>query len=281
MKHAVDLTKSLDLSPARRRGSIVLKRWMPAWVGMAGLSMIASIIMGFMLTPLARAQTPPVREMAELNYVNTLHALLNLEKFKPDDQDYLDAYSMIAHCDVVHGSFNNEFRWNQAREAVKKWIALNKKKRPTRLSVKSQIMFTRYDFNAKYYLFSDDTKIQKVNSFPTETRPLQGVCDKPIARILPAKFLIVTNNPVTLPGLRLNEQQAQDLKAKFESQGNKHYVAWIRFNIDITDSDYIGPSIYKARPQGDGDWIVKASLHSIEFFSDPRYRNRFYYYVPL
>lgn len=228
-----------------------------------------------------QAGNPPVREMPELNYINVLHALMKLEKFKPDDQQYLDAYSMVAHCDVVHGSFQNEFRWNQARDALKKWIAQNRKKLPTRLSIKSQIMFTRYDFDSKYYLFSEDTRIQKLNHFPTKHRPDEGPCDKQISRLLPATFSVVTNNPLTLPGLRLNEQQAKDLKAKFESQGNKHYVAWIRFNIDINDAEYIGPSIYRAQPRGDGDWLVKASLQSVEFFSDPRYRNRFYYYVPL
>lgn len=225
---------------------------------------------------------PPVRDMPTLNYVNVLNALMHLGKFKPDSQEYLDAYSFVAHCDVVRGSFADEFRWNQAREAMKKWIAMKVKKLPTRLSVKGQIMFSRYDMETKYYLFHEQTPLQKVNTFNTNHRPRGGECEKKENYLLPNKFQVVTNNPLTLPGLRLTEEQARDLRQKFEQQFNGNRIAYVRFNVDILDADYIGPSVFNVQ-QGarDSTWRVKASLHSVEFFSDPEYRNRFYYFVPF
>lgn len=238
-----------------------------------------------LLAPLLAAPAyalPPVTDMPELNYVNVLNALMRLGKFKPDSQEYLDAYSFAAHCDVVRGSFADEFRWNQARDALKKWISMKIKKLPTRLSVKGQIMFSRYDLESKYYLFDEQTPLQKVNTFNTDHRPRIPDCEKKELYLLPNVFQVVTNNPLTLPGLRLSEEQARDLRQKFEQQGNNHRSAYIRFNVDIMDADYIGPSVF-SNQQGarDSRWRVKASLHSVEFFSDPLYRNRFYYFVPF
>jgi hypothetical protein len=226
---------------------------------------------------------PPVQDVPDLNYVNVLHALMHLGKFKTDGVEYLDAYSMTAHCDVVKGSYTNEFRWNEAREAIKKWIALKGPHLPTRLGVRSQIMFSRYDVPSKYYLFSEETPIRKINTFNTNTRPNVAPCDKPAVQLLPNKFEVITNNPLTLPGLRLSEDQAKDLYQKFEQSGNTHKVAYIRFNIDILDSDYLGPSFFgrKGQSVSDPTWKVKATLNSVEFFSDPEYHNRFYYFVPF
>lgn len=240
----------------------------------------------FLLLSLFMAQpalaNPPVRSYPDLNYVNILQAMIKLGKFKPENNDFLDAYSMVAHCDVVQGSYNDEFRWNQAREAMKKWLAPRSNKFPTRLGVRSKIMFTRYDSDSKYYLFSENTPMQKVNTFLSDARPHPDVCNKPNNTLLPSRFQVITNNPVTLPGLRLSEEQAKDLRQKFEQANNTYKIAYVRFNIDITDAEYIGPSVFSAQ-QGANDkaWKIKATMHSIEFFSDPQYRNRFFYYVPF
>jgi hypothetical protein len=232
--------------------------------------------------PPVMAAAPPVRDRPDLNYVNVLHALLRLDKFKPDSVEYLDAYSMVAHCDVVQGSFNDEFRWNQARSAVKKWVSAREKNFPTQLSVKRPVMFSRYDIESKYYLFSEATPIRKINTFSTELRPKSDACDKPGNDLLPSQFQVITNNPLTLPGLRLTEEQARDLRQKFEQAGNINRLVYLRFNIDILDADYIGPSLFNSQSGvRDNLWRVKGSLHSVEFFSDPEYRNRFYYFVPF
>jgi hypothetical protein len=233
--------------------------------------------------PLLAGGPPPVREMPALDYSSVLNALLKLGKFKPDSAEFLDAYAMAVHCDVVKGSFADEFRWNEAREALKKWIAIRGPKLPTRLAVKKKILFDRYDPTAKYYLFNKDTQLQKINTFNTNPRPNEEACDKPVAMLLPARFEVVTNNPLSIPGLRLSQEQAKDLHQKFEQVGNKRHLVYIRFNVDILDADYIGPSFFTKDTKGahDSVWKVKATLHSVEFFSDPSYRNRFYYYVPL
>ncbi|NDE91445.1 MAG: DUF4852 domain-containing protein [Alphaproteobacteria bacterium] len=235
-----------------------------------------------LLPAMALAQNPPVRSYPDLTYVNVLQAMIKLGKFKPETTEFLDAYSMVAHCDVVQGSFKDEFRWNQARDAMKKYLAVRTTKFPTRLAVRSRIMFDRYDLETKYYLFSSSTPVQKINTFTTDTRPRTEPCERPTNALLPAHFQVITNNPVTLPGLRLSEEQAKDLRQKFEQAGNANRVAYIRFNIDVTDAEYIGPSVF-ATQQGAGDkpWKIKATMHSIEFFSDSQYRNRFFYYVPL
>ena len=247
---------------------------------------ITTSIMIFLVlfgAPVAPAfANPPIRSYLDLNYVNILQALIKLNKFKPENNDFLDAYSMVAHCDVVQGSYNDEFRWNQAREAMKKWLAPRSTKFPTRLGVRSKIMFSRYDSDSKYYLFSEQTPMQKVNTFLSDARPHPDVCNKPNNILLPSRFQVITNPPITLPGLRLSEEQAKDLRQKFEQANNNYRLAYVRFNIDITDAEYIGPSVFTSQ-QGANDraWKVKATMHSIEFFSDPQYRNRFFYYVPI
>ncbi len=246
------------------------------------MKIVLIIVVVFASVAQPAAANPPVRSIPDLDYVTILHAMMKLGKFKPENNEFLDAYSMVAHCDVVRGSYNDEFRWNQAREAMKKWLAPREAKFPTRLGVRSKIMFARYDSESKYYLFADNTPMQKVNTFVSEGRPHSTVCNRPGNSLLPSRFQVITNNPVTLPGLRLSEEQARDLRQKFEQVGNAYRLAYIRFNVDITDAEYIGPSVFTAQ-QGANDkvWKVKATLHSIEFFSDPQYRNRFFYYVPF
>ncbi|HVY13321.1 MAG TPA: DUF4852 domain-containing protein, partial [Alphaproteobacteria bacterium] len=220
------------------------------------------------------------KEYPVLNYVNVTQALLHLDRFKTDNDDYLDAYAMAAHCDVVAGSYGDEFRWKQAREALKRYIATRKAKLPTRLAVRGQIMFTRYDFDTKYVLFAPETQLKKVNTFITDNRPSKPACNASQARLLPLTYMVVTNNPITLPGLHLTEEEARDLAQKFGFQKNRHRVAYIRFLIDVLDSDYIGPSVFASRPTSSDRLKVKGTLHAIEFFSDANYQNRFYIYYP-
>jgi hypothetical protein len=229
----------------------------------------------------AAANPPPV-EVPDLNYINVMHALIKLEKFKPDNQEYLEAYAMVAHCDIVKGSYRDEFRWKQAQDALKKWLELNRKTFSTRLAVRSQIMFDRYDFVSKNFLFAAETEIKKLNTFTTNSRPdKEEACNRRPQQLLPSRYRVVTNNPLTLPGLRLTEQQAEDLRQKFNLQKNPNGIAWVRFNIEILDAEYMGPTVFSGQAKGDFPWKVKATLHSVEFFSDPEYRNRFYYYLPL
>lgn len=223
-------------------------------------------------------------EYPELNYDNVMHALYRLDKFKPeDDEQYMEGYAMAAQCDVVKGSYRDEFRWKQAKEAIKKWLHMEKKKFSTRLAVKSRIMFDRYDFATKTFLFSESTQIRELNIFTTDPRTDGGEeCNRPTVGLMPNSFRVVTNNPLTLPGLQLTEAQAQDLAQKFTYQNNKYRIAYIRFVVEILDGDYLGPSMLAQAPKTGGDvWAVKGTLKAIEFYSDPEYRNRFYLYNPV
>lgn len=226
--------------------------------------------------------SPPVKEYPDLNYVSVVHALIRLGKLKPENKEYLEAYTFAAHCDVAKGSYRDEFRWRQALDAVKTYLEQRKKGFPTTLTVRSQVMFDRYDFPSKTFLFAPETAIKDLNVFPTEPRPNDPECAKDNLLLLPQRYRVVTNNPLSLPGLRLTEDQAKDLAQKFNLQDNPHRIAYIRFNIDILDSDYMGPSVFTSQTHAnDPTWLVKATLRSVEFFSDPAYQNRFFYYVPL
>jgi hypothetical protein len=236
---------------------------------------------GFAVLPSVPASADePSREYPELDYINVTQALLRLGRFKPENDDYIDAYAMAVHCDVVSGSYRDEFRWRQARDAMRKYITQKKDVLPTRLAVRSKILFTRYDFDSKYFLFSPETAMSKVNTFGTNPRPSSPGCVGEASKLLPSVYSVVTNNPVNLPGLHLSEDQARDLSQKFATQGNTKRMAYIRFLIDITDSDFIGPSMFSNRSIGDQKLRVKGTLYAIEFYSDPGYQNRFFIYYP-
>lgn len=223
----------------------------------------------------------PIKNYPELDYINITQALLKLGKLKPDNDDYLDAYAMAVHCDVVQGSYRDEFRWKQAREAIKNYVATRKDTLPTRLSVRSQILFTRYDFDSKYFLFSPETALNKVNTFNSNARSASPGCTGEQSKLLPSYYQVVTNNPVTVPGIRVSEEQARDLSTKFAGQNNSRRMAYIRFLLDIVDTDTIGPSMFETnKAMGDNKLRVKATLYAIEFFSDPYYQNRFYIFYP-
>jgi len=230
----------------------------------------------------ANATLPPVEALPELTYVNVLHAMLRLDKLNLENSDYLDAYSMAAHCDVVAANFSNEFRWNQAREAIKKWVAQKKATLPLKLAVKAPIRFSRYDFDNSYFLFDDRAKLNKVNTFSVLLpNPASQACNQAALRLLPNRFEVITNNPVTLPGLPLTPEQAKDLADKFTAQGNLARKAYMRFDLEIQGGDTVGTTAHHGHTGIDPGFRVKATLNAIEFFSDPDYKNRFYYYVPL
>jgi hypothetical protein len=237
------------------------------------------LLCGFAL-PL-QAATEPVKVYPELDYINVTQALLKLGKLKPDNDDYLDAYAMAVHCDIVQGSYRDEFRWKQARAAIKKYIEVKRDTLPTRIAVRSQILFTRYDFDSKYFLFSPETALRKINTFTTNQRSASEGCTAEQSKLLPSYYQVVSNNPVNVPGIRMTEDQARDLSQKFATQNNVRRIAYIRFVLDIVDADMvIGPTMFSNKKVGDEKMRVKATLHSIEFFSDPYYQNRFYIYYP-
>ncbi len=245
----------------------------------AGIALCLTLALALLAGP-ARAGVDPVKDYPELDYINITQALLGLNRLRPDNDDYLDAYAMAVHCDVVAGSYRDEFRWKRAREAIKEYIKLKKDRLPTRLGVRSEIMFTRYDFDSKYFLFSPETQLTKVNTFTSNARTNSPGCTGVQTKLLPSYYMVVTNNPINLPGLRLTEEEARDLAQKFADQKNTRRLAWIRFLIDIIEAPIIGPSMLADRGIGDNRMLVKATLYAIEFFSDPYYRRRFYIYYP-
>ena len=142
----------------------------------------------------------------------------NLGKLDIANDEAIDNYMRINECDLYQKFYQNEFEWQQMREAERAFLEKEKANFPTRFEVVQPIYFRDYDFKTQTFAVQDTYKIQGVRRFEVLPESASSmVCNRDIKNVpgYPRGIIAEFSRPLTVENVKMNPEIAKaylDLK---------------------------------------------------------------------
>ncbi|MDD3287715.1 MAG: DUF4852 domain-containing protein [Alphaproteobacteria bacterium] len=168
------------------------------------------------------------------NITNTIirYGAININK-----DDVIDNYGILMECKIFEYFYNDDFKWQKARAALREKIRQDVATFPTSYAYDAELQLDRYDFKNKQYKFTEKTTIKNVNSFSLK---FKGgiVCGNKRNNVLPEEFRIVLDRPIYVSGLPLGNKEAEAFLKRMKDSQNNDRIVYARFNLRVT---YVAP----------------------------------------
>lgn len=225
-------------------------------------------------------------DFAHITYDNLVKSLIRYGALDIKKNDVIDEYSILTECKLYKHFYNDDFKWQEFRQAMRKKIDQEVKTFPTGYRYNTIVNLDRYDFEEKLYRFTNQTKIDGVVSFlVTAKDDKENACEEIEDIKLPRNYRIIIDNPIYLSGLPFGEAEAKALLKRLEDADNKKRSLFISFDFRIT---YVAPVTRKdvASEYGQrsdtgklmSEIRLDAKLNSINFYEDPERTKLLYVY---
>jgi len=241
----------------------------------------------FLLLAFLLAAAPAHADIyAQPTWDNLVHSLVRFGALELTDDVILDEYAAITDCDIYHAFHEQDFKWHEVRDAMRKSVEMNLTKYPGSYVYEDKLLLGRYDFKDQMYYFSEKNPLQKVNAFfMFRAAPL--TCHETTIRFIPKAFRAILDESVSIPGLPLTQRSADALLRRMDANNNKERAIYVRFNLHI---NYIGklsrnPNasdtsfVQQGAPQN-SPALLNAQVDTIDFFEDERHTKLLYSYQP-
>ncbi len=225
-------------------------------------------------------------EFAAPTYANVLKLLVRYGALNINDDATLNSYAIVQECKMYKHFYHDDFRWKQFQAAMRQSIRDNIATFPTGIAYNSTLQLDRYDFKNKMYRFTKKTAPRRVNLFSLKAY-IDRACEIEKNNIMPSSFQVVLDQPMSLSGIPLSEEDGKTLLHRMDKTGNKNHLVFTRFNFRII---YIEPLFRKKSSsgqfvglltQGRGDNVrMDAHLSSVDFYEDEEHKKLIYTYVP-
>jgi Domain of unknown function (DUF4852) len=228
-------------------------------------------------------------DYADATWPNLVRTLVRFNAIDMQDSAIVDEYSIITECDLYKSFYQNDFKWNQVREAVRKSISMNIATFPVKYHYDVKMQLDRYDFPTKVFRFTNKSIIENVNTFTLYSVEGTG-CGIADVKNMPRSFRAVIATPIYIDGLPFTEQDANVVLKLMDADENISRIIYASFNMHMT---YIEP-LQKTTSRGSGNMIttwtqgglaahtvrLDAQLDSIDFYEDAAKKRRIYTYQP-
>ena len=197
--------------------------------------------------------------------------------------DAIDGLMMVSECELYGRYFDDEFKWQQIREAMRTKIRQDVAAFPTGVAYETTLQLDRYDFKEGVYRFKEKYEIRNVNSFQVYNVSNPN-CNGKNVIVFPLNYRAVLDKPLRIQGIPLAEADAKALHDRMESSGNVDRMIPARFNLRI---NYIAPLMredhnvsYAQRISNSSSRIIRfdVSLGSVDFYEDPAMTRLLYSY---
>lgn len=214
--------------------------------------------------PAPDKKSPPL--YPEATKVNIVHALYRMGVLDFSDPRLVDDYLRLKECALYNAFHNDDFKWEQIRDATRAQMKRDVSTYPQGLTVTGNIRFDKYDFENKQILLGVTTKMDQVNSFVL-TSTGNNECHWDDLEWLPREFIAVLDKAITLTSLPVPPGLAKTIFLRMKAEGNEERMARVRFNLRLVAADPIVPAgrriIDKKR-----FYYIHSILESIEFYED-------------
>lgn len=212
------------------------------------------------------------------DWTNLTRSLIRAEAINiQEDNTLLDEYALISECGLYKEYYQDDFKWNEVRKAIRKSIELNKATYPIRYHYDTTVQLDRYDFAAKTYRFREKSIINRANVFLLYD--VSGVpCEAGGIKNLPHKFRALVNDPISITGVSLSPEDAEALLHYMDVSGNTDHVLYLNFELTL---QYIypihrevknvttGAAVYIQGADRVGEVNMEAKLDRVRFYADP------------
>lgn len=231
------------------------------------------------LLPLLAAQDACAQDYAKPTWPNLLRTMVRFNAIDISDRTLLDEYTIVNECSLYKSFYNNDFKWDQVRQAMLKSIKNEVATFPMSYYHEAALKLDRYDFDTKTFKFSSKSNLRNINTFNIYSVSGDD-CGEAKLMTVPRNFRAVLDTPLTLDGLPLSEQDARALLKKMDADKNTERVIYARFNLRIVYIEAFRKTIganYKGEnksqyEQGksseNGNLRLDARLDSISFYAD-------------
>jgi hypothetical protein len=177
-------------------------------------------------------------EYAKPDWPNLLRTLIRFNGISLDDDKTLDEYAIVTECDLYKTLYDDDFKWNQVRVAIRDSIKMNVATFPTSYTYKAELQLDRYDFQNKVFRLTPKTSIHNVNTlwiYQVDGRSCGGSVD---VRLLPKSFRAVLDAPIFFDGIPLVQQDAEALLQQMKQDKNSNRIVTALFNMRVV---YVTP----------------------------------------
>lgn len=214
--------------------------------------------------PAPDKKSPPL--YPEATKVNIVHALYRMGVLDFSDPRLVDDYLRLKECALYNAFHNDDFKWEQIRDATRAQMKRDASSYPLGLTITGKIRFDRYDFVTKQMILGVSTKIDRINSFVL-TYIGNNECKWDDLEWMPREYIAVLDKAITLDGLSMPASLAETIFLRMKAEGNEERMARVRFNLRLVAADPIMPTgrriIDKKR-----FYYIHSILESIEFYED-------------
>lgn len=241
---------------------------------------------------ISQSANPPVANQTTNDFVKmTPHNLVDtLIRFGVIDiraDDVIDDYAKLNECDLFFKFYDNDFKWNNFRKALRQSIRQRIQFFPIAYYYDAQMQLGRYDFQDKTFYFTEKSVPSNVNLFSLQL--IDTACDQFGFSALPIWYGLVLDEPLTIRGLAMPEVEAKAFLERLFAAGNEDRIVYARFNIRVTQVPYVGrqkleqgKTLGPLQQEGSGERQIKIGgrIESVDFFEDSEHKKLIYTYEP-
>lgn len=239
------------------------------------------IVLSFACVSSARAD-----DFAIPKYENMVNTLIRYGALNIKNNEVLDEYSIMTECKLYQHFYDDEFKWQKFREAMRQKLDQDVKTFPTGYRYDTKLHLDRYSFEDRLYRFSNKSMADGFGSFLLRVKyNADPTCAAALKVMFPFAYRIVLARPLYLAGLPFTESEARGLMDRLNEAGNKDRTIYVRFNFRIV---YIAPvAKNKARmvyeqldteKKSNAEIRMDARLDSVNFYEDEARTKLLYVY---
>ncbi len=228
------------------------------------------LVLALLIASPALAQQMPAEPVAVAKHIyakptrdNIMKAMLRAQALDATNPGVQTDYLLLNECQIFRDNYRDDFRLQQIRKAVLETITLNRAGWPDAFMFVTPMKLDQYDFNQQIFAFRDEVRLKNVNSFKLMEGSRDVCMAGQTAPRVPTNASVRIDQPVTLPGIPLNQNQGKILLDHMKQAGNNDRQIYARFNIDLS---YMPP--YDNQEITERTYLFEGSLYSIEFFED-------------
>jgi len=231
-------------------------------------------------------------EYYDISLANVMRAMFRFNALDLGDRDIIQDYTFVTECELVTAFLDTDFKWDQVIDAVRIDIQNNKNDFPSRFRFDTAMRLSRFDARTKMFYFTEDTKIDGINSIQLISVNKDMLCYRnKLERlyVFPNVFRAVFPSYIYLEGIPMQDREARVLISRMDRIGNNKRAIFVTYKMSIAyivpfaieDNIFGGKEAkYYQGKVNTRDVRLNVRLDSIQFFEDPERTKLLYEYVP-
>jgi hypothetical protein len=229
---------------------------------------------------------------AEITWGGLLNSMIRFNAIDlMQDNALLDEYAAITDCDLYQFYYQDDFKWQHVRDVMRQSMRDKAQTYPVRFRYDVDFQLDRYDFANTLYRFSSKRSLDHIGKI-TVIDAAGIECGKALLHYFPKTYAMRINPTLTVPGLKLQPQEAKNLLDYMNVQGNTEHQIHARINLSVT---YVEPAQkvflntnvknnkdfrYVQSEKNGSTFILDGHVDSVNFYRDPAMTELVYTFVP-